>query len=135
VTTSLTVECDVHFGRNGRAGRKRLEQGPAAAPLEPGRVARVARLMALALHFEKLLHAGAVRDYAELARLGRVTRARVSQVMNLLLLAPDLQERLLFLPKTTRGRDPLKLADLQPVCLTADWAEQRRMWPHARTAT
>jgi hypothetical protein len=47
-----------------------------------------------------------VTDYADLARLGHVTRARVTQIMNLLNLAPDIQEELVFLPKTIRGRDP-----------------------------
>jgi hypothetical protein len=41
-----------------------------------------------------------IRDYAELARLGRVTRARMTQIMKLLDLAPDIQEQILFLPLT-----------------------------------
>jgi hypothetical protein len=48
--------------------------------------------------------------------------------MNLLQLAPDLQEELLFLPRIERGRDTLKLADLQPIALVPDWRKQRRMW-------
>lgn len=40
-----------------------------------------------------------VRDYAELARLGYVTRARLTQIMNLLLLATDIQEAILFKPR------------------------------------
>jgi hypothetical protein len=48
--------------------------------------------------------------------------------MNLLGLAPDLQEALLFLPRTERGRDPLLLADLQPIAVTLDWSKQRRRW-------
>jgi hypothetical protein len=84
--------------------------------------------MALALRFDGLVRSGAVQDYAELARLGHVTRARVSQIMNLLNLAPDLQEALLFLPRTQRGRAPLILAQLQPIASTPDWKRQRRRW-------
>ena len=51
--------------------------------------------MALAIHFDRLIREGKVKDYAEIARLGKVTRARVTQVMNLLGFSPDLQERLL----------------------------------------
>ena len=51
----------------------------------------------VAIRFERLIQAGAVADYAELARLGHVTRARITQIMNLRLLSPDIQERLLFL--------------------------------------
>jgi DNA invertase Pin-like site-specific DNA recombinase len=60
-------------------------------------IPRIARLIALAIRYEGLVREGAVRDYAELARLGEVTRARITQIMNLLWLAPDVQERLLFL--------------------------------------
>ena len=51
--------------------------------------------MALAIKFQDMVDRGEVRDYADLARLGHVTRARMSQIMNLLLLAPDIQEALL----------------------------------------
>jgi hypothetical protein len=101
---------------------------PAAPSSEPGRVPRVARLMALAIRFDRLVHDGVLADYAELARLGHVTRARVTQIMNLLMLAPDIQEAIVFLPRIERGRDPIHLRQLQPIALTPDWRKQRRMW-------
>jgi hypothetical protein len=61
-----------------------------------------------------------------LARLGNVTRARITQIMNLLSLAPDIQEALLFLPSVEQGRAPVILADLQPIAALADWTRQRR---------
>jgi hypothetical protein len=82
----LSVECEVHFHTRGR-GRKGLEAGAAPPAPPPGRAPRVARLLALAHRLDRLLRTGVVRDYAELARLGHVTRARISQVMALLLLA------------------------------------------------
>jgi hypothetical protein len=48
--------------------------------------------------------------------------------MNLLYVAPDIQEALLFLPRTQRGRDPIILADLQPIAAALDWRKQRRLW-------
>ncbi len=124
----LSIECDVHFNRCGR-GRKELEAGAEPPPAVPlGRVPRVARLLALAHRLDGLLRAAVVRDYAELARLGHVTRARISQVMALLQLAPDLQEQILFLPRVERGRDPVILHDLLPIAATADWRRQRRLW-------
>jgi hypothetical protein len=129
MTTTLTIERAVHFDRRGKGARKVLADGPEPqAPAEPGRVPRVARLMALALRFDGLVRSGAVQDYAALARLGHVTRARMSQIMSLLHLAPDLQEAILFLPRTERGCDPLVLRDLLPIAALADWRKQRPRW-------
>jgi hypothetical protein len=88
----------------------------------------LARLLALALRLEGLLRSGAIVNQAELARLGRVSRARISQILNLVHLAPDIQEQLLFLPALHRGRESLHLADLQPLCRTWKWCRQRRLW-------
>ncbi len=68
---------------------------PASEP--PGRAPRIARLLALAHKLDGLVQASTVRDYAELARLGYVSKARVSQIMILLQLAPAIQEYVLFL--------------------------------------
>jgi hypothetical protein len=87
-------------------------------------IPRVARLLALAIRFEGLLRAGTIRDYAELARLGRVTRARMTQIMQLLDLAPDIQEQILFLP-LIQG---LNERNLRPIVSRIDWDEQRRMF-------
>ncbi len=100
----------------------------AEASSRASRVPRLARLMALALRLEGLLSGGAILNQAELARLGQVSRARISQILNLLHLAPDIQEQLLFLPPSHRGRERLHLADLQSLCRTWDWRRQRRLW-------
>jgi hypothetical protein len=124
---ALTVECEVHFQARGR-GRMELEVGPSPSSAAPGRVPRVSRLLALAHRLERLLRTGVVKDYAAAARLGHVTRARISQVMSLLYLAPDIQEQILFLPRIERGRDPVILHDLLPIAAAADWSRQRRLW-------
>jgi len=82
----------------------------------------------LALRFDGLVRAGLIADYATLAELGHVSRARISQIMNLLVLAPDIQEALLFLPRTERGRDPIHLRQLQPLAAVLDWGQQRNLW-------
>jgi hypothetical protein len=84
--------------------------------------------MALAIRFEGLVTQGEVRDYAELAHLGHVSRARVTQIMNLLNLAPDIQEEILFLPKTVEGADPIVERHVRPIMAVVDWEEQRRLW-------
>ena len=121
----IRIESQVHFKR-GRRSKKLLQPGQSSTPM-PGRVPRVAKLMALALRFEQLVVDGAVADYAELSRLGHVTRARMTQIMNLLHLAPDIQEELLFLPLVTEGNDPIHEKMLRPIAAEVDWERQRRM--------
>ena len=94
-------------------------------PAKNGSVPRVARLMALALHFDGLLCDGVVKSYAELARLGHVTRPRITQIMNLLNLAPDIQEQVLFLPRTQKGRSRITERHLRRIATLASWADQR----------
>jgi hypothetical protein len=92
---------------------------------DPGSfIPRIGRLMALAIRLEELVSDETVQNYAELAQLGRVTRARMTQITKLLQLAPDLQEQLLFLP-------PLKgltERNLRAVVQQLDWGKQRRMF-------
>ena len=131
---SIKYQTKVHF-RCGRNGRKHLETGHTPDTLvEAGRVPRVSRLMALAIRFDGLIRDGVVTDQADLARLGHVTRARVTQIMNLLHLAPDIQEELLFLPRVERGRDPIKERQLRPIAATPDWRKQRRIWKQLQLA-
>ena len=106
-----------------------VEGPPPTVPERPkGRLPRITRYMALAIYYEDLIRQGYVHDYAEIATLGHVTRARVTQIMNLRLLAPDLQERLLFLIRIVGGRDALCLRSLQPIALESDWRKQRECW-------
>jgi hypothetical protein len=84
--------------------------------------------MALAMRFDELIRSGQVTGYAELARLGHVSRARLSQIASLLGLAPDLQEAILFLPRIPRGRDPIQLWQLLPIAAIPDWRKQRSRW-------
>jgi len=127
----LTIQRQVHFGR-GRNCRKVIKEGPPPqaepGPTPTGRVPRISRLMALAIRFDRLIKAGEIADQAEIARLGHVSRARVTQIMNLLCLAPDIQEAILHLPRTHHGRDPVREIMLRPIAAVLDWRKQRRMW-------
>ncbi len=97
-----------------------------------GKLPRASRLMALAIKFDGLLRDGVVRDYADLARLGHVTRARMTQLMGLLNLAPDIQEALLFLPPVTAGRDPIAERNLRRLTAIPRWDRQRKAWRDMR---
>jgi hypothetical protein len=121
------VRYELDFG-TGKPGpiRKKLSTNPNSRHGGASRcaVSRIARLMALALRFEGLLREQTMQDYAELARGGGVTRARMTQIMKLLDLAPDIQERLLFLPPL-KG---LNERSLRSVVRCIDWNEQRRVF-------
>jgi DNA-binding transcriptional regulator YdaS (Cro superfamily) len=85
-------------------------------------------MMALAIRFDGLIRQGVVTDQADLARLGRVSRARVTQVMNLLQLSPDIQEQVLFLPRIQSGKEPIQEHELRQIAAVVDWRKQRRLW-------
>ncbi len=123
---SLKVTRKFHVARR-QHGRKQLRDG-AASGVPPGRVPRIARLMALAIRCDKLILDGVIANQSELAEFGRITTARMTQVMTLLNLAPDLQEEILFLPRTEHGRDAFTEMDVRPIAQTLDWRKQRRMW-------
>ena len=93
-----------------------------------GRIPRVTKLLALAIQMEHLVGAGEVSGYAELARLKNVSRARITQIANLTLLAPDIQEAILFLPRVPSGRAPITERQLRPIAAELDWSRQRKMW-------
>lgn len=124
----ITVKKRIHFTRSER-GRRRIADTPSPSQVvPPGRVPRVSRVMALAIQFDDLLRRGMVTNTIELARLAKVTQPRITQVMNLLHLAPDIQEELLFLPLVTAGRDPINEKQLRRICREPSFAKQREMW-------
>lgn len=94
-------------------------------PAERVRPPRVTCLLALAHRFERLVRSGEVRDYADLARVGRVSRARMSQILKLLTLAPSIQEHILWLPPRTAGTEGITERDLRNVVREPRWDRQR----------
>jgi hypothetical protein len=80
-------------------------EGPeATARPNSGRLPRVTQVLALAIHLEDMIRRGEAKDYADLARLSCLCRERVSQIVRLNYLAPDIQIELLYLPPTPTGR-------------------------------
>ena len=131
MSNPVSLDFQISIQRRGKGAKKQFVEGKpkvSESDVPTGRVPRISRFMALAIHFEDLIRNGVVTDYAELARLGHVTRARVTQIMNLRLLAPDIQEQLLFLPLTQKGSDQLHLLQLQRVTAEFTWVQQRILW-------
>lgn len=92
------VEFEVRFpratkGRNVEAGSE-PQESPTPKPAPP-QAPKITRLLVLGYHFDRLVQDGVVKNYAEIARLSGLSRARVTQIVNLILLAPKIQENIL----------------------------------------
>lgn len=114
------------------SAREKKRQLAAAVAAAAERVPRITRLLALALKFEELIRSGTVSNYAVLAQLGQVSRARITQMTGLLNLALDIQEEILFLrpdeAKQLRLSEPL----LRKLTATLLWNQQREQWRNLR---
>jgi hypothetical protein len=99
----------------------------AARPVA-GRFPHVTRALALAIHLDNLIRQGGARDYADIGRLSCLCRERVSQIMRLNYLAPDIQVELLYLPPTPTGRYPVSETAVRKIANLLSWANQRRGW-------
>ena len=126
----LTINRKFHVATK-RCGSKQIQSGTASVT-SAGRVPRISRLLALAHHCFSLVQSGAIINQSELAYFGQISTTRMTQIMWLDNLAPDIQEEILFLPRTTQGRDPIKEADIRPIAKTLDWSKQRQMWNRLR---
>jgi hypothetical protein len=128
----LAIERRIHFGNlasSPKGGRRTvIRAGPAPVAPEPAtrRTPRVAKLMALALRCDHLIRSGAVHDATDLAAIAHVSQPRMSQILNLTLLAPDIQEALLFIDDDDDGR--LCEHHLRPITHLVRWEDQRVAW-------
>ena len=111
---------------HGNRGKRQIRSAESSQKT-PGRIPRVTNLMALAIRLDQLIRDGVVSDQAELAGLGYVSRARLTQIMNLLQLAPDIQEVILLL-QGNAGREAVTERDLRQVVAATDWKVQRTIW-------
>ena len=99
-----------------------------ATQADMGRVPRVARTLALAHRIDAKIRTGEFLGLADAARAIGVTRARMTQIMKLLLLAAEIQEAILDLPPVMNGRDPVSERALRPIVAEPDWTRQRLLW-------
>ena len=114
------------FRHKGR--RVTLAETPPPPKPEPvRRPAKVAQQLALAHHLQAAIDRGAIADRADVARKLGLTRARVTQLLDLLLLAPDLQAAVLAM-ETVDGTEPMAERTLRAVAHAGTWAEQRAAW-------
>ena len=82
----------------------------------------------LAIQCDQLIPDGGIKNQSELAHYAQVTTARMTPIMWLTNLAPDIQEAILFLPRVESGPDTIKEIDLRRIARMMDWGVQREMW-------
>lgn len=82
-------------------------------------------MLALAHHLQRAIDQGLVADRAAVARNLGQTRARITQLLDLLLLAPDLQERVLVL-MSNDSTEPITERELRRIATAREWPDQRQ---------
>jgi len=118
------LEIQFHLRTKPRPAYETKQVGSTKA----GRVPRVTQVLALAIHLEEMFRRGEAKDYADLARLSSLCRERVSQIVRLNYLAPDIQTELLYLAPTLTGRYPISETAIRKIANLLSWADQRREW-------
>ena len=108
----------VTFARPGRA--------PRPAPAPPSPIPRVTHMLVLAHRIDGMIRSGEIRDWADAARLIGITRARMTQIANLLLLAPAIQESILLTTSEPAGLPTCSERRLRSATCQALWEFQRR---------
>lgn len=105
-------------------------EGPLPTTLErpEGRLPPIARYRALASDYTECIHQGLVPHYAEIATLGHATRGRVSQIMNLRLLVPEIDEKRITKNRVIEGRDSRSLYQFQQSAGGNNGKNQRKEW-------
>ena len=109
-------------------GRKRVGVPKPKVPSAPAKLPHITKLMALAIRLEHLLATGQVKDQAEIARVAGITRARVTQIINLANLAPDIQQAILDLEPTTDPVPRFREREMRTIAIMPNWEKQRVLW-------
>ena len=125
MSTKTPLEVRFPLRQKPRSAAEALE---AAAQPGSGRLPRIVQVLALAIHLEDMISRGEAKDYADLARLSCFCRERISQIVRLNYLAPDIQIELLYLPRTTTGRYPISETAVRKIAGLLSWVDQRREW-------
>ena len=117
------TDATIHY--RVRLGRSRAR--PAVVPPRPAKcgdqiqsASRVARFLALGHRVDQAVRDGEIDSYAEAARRLGVTPPRMNQIVQLTLLAPDIQEQILS------GELAISASALRPISMIPAWRRQRQ---------
>ena len=130
----LRVEFQVHF-QTGYRGRKNLKRGasPKIPEYQSEDFPRLTRLLALAYRWNRLIEEGAIIDYAEIASIMGLSRARITQIMDLLYLAPKIQEEILLPAEGKPATIPERA--VRSISMFPTWGNQCKAWKNITGGT
>ena len=123
-----------------RSPRQRSHTGE-TAPVPPAivdalelraKLPRITHTVARAVLFEHSIANGEAADFSDLARLTAITRERVSQVMKMMWLAPDIHDDLLRLPPVRRGDFSIMVPEVTTIADEVLWEDQRILWSNLK---
>ena len=122
---TVDVQCRLRPAIRAAASRPRRNDAP---PPSTGKLPRLTQVLAQALQFEEMVRSREVKGFADLARLGCLSRARISQVVKLAWLAPDIQQEILGLPRSSAGRFSISEVAARRIAVEPVWCAQRVLW-------
>src|SRR5579871_5302477 len=124
---SLKTPLEIQFSLRARP-RHATQSGESISSTKTGRLPRVTQVLALAIYLEDLIRRGEAKDYADLARLSCLCRERISQIVRLNYLAPDIQVEILYLAPTISGRFAVGETAMRKIANLLSWVDQRSEW-------
>jgi hypothetical protein len=134
VHESATLGCIVQPIERRNFGRLGVMLAPRAAPARREvvrRPAAVAVRLAQALGWQEGVEDGTYPSFAAIARRDGMAPQRLAQLVELTLLAPDIQEAVLFL-ESEDGVEPISERAVREIAADVNWSAQRARWAEAR---
>ena len=118
-------------GGGGGTPHQLTDKPPEPPPGPARRPALVAQMLAFAHRVEAEIAEGLLPDRSAASRHYGISTGRISQIMNLLQLSPDIQEAVLWL-EAVDGREPMTGQALEELAVIEAWSEQRKGWHRLR---
>ncbi|MGB0600159.1 MAG: hypothetical protein ACPGLY_26075 [Rubripirellula sp.] len=76
-----------------------------------------------------MIRDGVIKNQSELVHYAQVTAARTTQIIWLSSFAPEIQEKILFLPRVESGPDTIKEIDVRRIARVMDWELEKSLTP------
>lgn len=133
-TAPSVVQISGPIVRTQLAGRVVFTDKAQPAPEPIRRPSKLAITLSIAHYLEEQIENGRIENRADIARRLGLSRARVTQILTLRWLAPDLQAEILF-TEAVDGIEPFSQRVAREVARILAWPEQRVAWRKATGRT